>query len=129
MTAKKAENTSELERTVKLLIVTNKFSEDHQKKIHRILETTASVCNTTVHAIIHDPGRGRLTDARHLCFYFFRNEMSLSLTSIQEIFLNKRPGSKISIGIKRIVNLDPKSKPDSQMIEKREQIQLELKTK
>lgn len=120
---------NELYKIAKLLIITNKFSEDHQKKIYRVISITAEICNTTSQAIIHDKGRGNLTDARHLCFYFLKNEINISLESIRSIFLNITAITNISTAIKRISNLDPKSRPDIEMINKREQIKIQLKTK
>ncbi len=129
MKSKSTTNNDELTKIVKLLIVTNKFSEDHQKKIHSILQTVAITCNTTAQTIIHDRGRGDLTDARHLCFYFLRHEVNISLESISDLFLNRTPSTHISTAIKRITTLDPKNKQDALMITKKEQIQLKLNNK
>lgn len=118
---------AELERIVKLLLVTNKFSEDHQKKIYIIINNVAKVCNTSEQAIIHDKGRGELTDARHLCFYFLRRKISISLKSIAEIFLNRTPSTHISTGIKRITILDPKNRQDGLLLKKRDEIDTNLK--
>jgi len=118
---------AELTKIVKLLIITNKFSEDHQNKIHSIIQTVALTCSTTAQTLIHDGGRGEINDARHLCFYFLRQEIKLSLKSISDIFLNRTAFQNISSAIKRITNLDPKSKVDLLLINKRAQIELKLK--
>lgn len=119
---------AELERVAHLIIITNKFTEAHQKKIYQIISVSAAECNTTPQAIIHDKGRGNLIEARHLCFYFLKKEMNISLESIRGIFLNITACSNISTAIKKIASLDPKSKPDQIMIDKKNRIQQQLKS-